>query len=532
MNIDFKTFFMIYALEMRWSVPKFHIEVCEFLEDYGNLGLLMLPRGHGKSTILEIYNAYKIYKNPQELMMHQGATNSDAYKISRGTIAVLEKHPLTKDDCTQDRGTVTRWWVAACEDQKHGNIHAKGILSNVTGARATIIVNDDTETPSTTATQELRDKLAYRLSEQTHILIPGGSRLFVGTPHSHDSLYTKIQDMGATCFIRPMYSKHIRLEGVVKNKVYRVGFDTLDVFSGIGTNSHIPKYISINGYIIFKDNHALIDIYSEALWEERFTNNVMLQRRKECLSLNEWDSQYMLNSKPLGDSPLDINLFKEYSSELEIHVANRTKVAHINSKQIISVSACWDPSSGKKGRDISALSVVFKDVTGKSYWHDAIALLGELAITEDNGRIKGGQVWDVVSVIIKYQIPNIQIETNGIGGHIPSILKACLKTRGVSCAVTEVHNTGNKNNRIMNIQALLLSNSLYIHKRVRENPEIIKQINNYNPNTTKNKDDYLDSLAQCILSSHTTIGHIDIHNETKEVTRYYQQTKAVVASGW
>lgn len=84
----------------------------------------------------------------------------------------------------------------------------------------------------------------------------------------------------------------------------------------------------------------------------------------------------------------------------------------------------------------------------------------------------------------------------------------------------------------MNIQALLLSNSLYIHKRVRENSEIIKQINNFNPNTTKNKDDYLDSLSQCLLSSPTTIGFIDIHNETKEVNHHYQQTKAVVASGW
>ena len=83
----------------------------------------------------------------------------------------------------------------------------------------------------------------------------------------------------------------------------------------------------------------------------------------------------------------------------------------------------------------------------------------------------------------------------------------------------------------MNIQALLLSNSLYIHKRVRENPAIVKEINNFNPNTTKNKDDYLDSLAQCILSTPTTIGHIDIHNETKDITRYYQQTTPVIAGG-
>lgn len=119
-----------------------------------------------------------------------------------------------------------------------------------------------------------------------------------------------------------------------------------------------------------------------------------------------------------------------------------------------------------------------------------------------------------------------------MGGHVPSILKAALKTRGISCGVTEVHNNGNKNKRIMSIQSLLLSGALYVHKRVLTNPEIIKQINNFNPNTTKNKDDFLDALAQAILSTHTTIGHIDIHNETQSLNNYYQQTTPIQAPGW
>ena len=417
-DITLPIFFMIYAKSKGWIIPRFHIEVCEFLENYGNVGLLQLPRGHGKSTLLEIYTAYKIYKNPQELILAMSATDSDALKTSRSAIDILSSHPLTSDNCTQNRGTVTKWWVSECEDVKHGNVYAKGILSNITGSRATIIINDDTENLNTTATQELRDKLQYKLGEQTHILIPGGSRLFVGTPHSFDSLYTKIKEMGANSFIRPMYGYSNRLEGVKKGKVYKLdvcGEDvSYDVFSGIGVNSSIPSYTIINNHILFKEDYPLVDIYHSPLWEDRFTTEVMLQRRKECLSLNGWDSQYMLNSKPLGDSPLDINLFKAYSSELEVKVANRERVAHINSKQIISVSACWDPSSGKAGRDVSAVSVVFKDQQGMSYWHDAVSLTGELAITEENGRIKGGQVWGVVDVIIKYSIPNIQIETNGI----------------------------------------------------------------------------------------------------------------------
>ena len=425
-DITLPIFFMIYAKSKGWIIPRFHIEVCEFLENYGNVGLLQLPRGHGKSTLLEIYTAYKIYKNPQELILAMSATDSDALKTSRSAIDILSSHPLTSDNCTQNRGTVTKWWVSECEDVKHGNVYAKGILSNITGSRATIIINDDTENLNTTATQELRDKLQYKLGEQTHILIPGGSRLFVGTPHSFDSLYTKIKEMGANSFIRPMYSYSNRLEGVKKGKVYRLDMSkrtsgasvkedvSYDVFSGIGVNSSIPSYTIINNHILFKEDYPLVDIYHSPLWEDRFTTEVMLQRRKECLSLNGWDSQYMLNSKPLGDSPLEISLFKAYSSELEIRVANRERVAMIGDKKIVSSSLCFDPSSGKAGRDIAAVSLVFKDEQGKLYWHRCFGVTGEIACTDLEGRIIGGQVMQIIDLIKEYRIPCITVETNGI----------------------------------------------------------------------------------------------------------------------
>jgi ABC-type lipoprotein export system ATPase subunit len=93
-KVGFAAFYLVYAETLNWVVPDFHLDVCDFLEDYGSLGLLMMPRGHGKSTILDIYNAWKLYNNPNHLILHQGATDPDAYKVSRGTEQVLERHPL------------------------------------------------------------------------------------------------------------------------------------------------------------------------------------------------------------------------------------------------------------------------------------------------------------------------------------------------------------------------------------------------------------------------------------------------------
>ena len=50
---------LVFAHTQRWTVPDFHLDVCEFLDNFGPLGVLMMPRGHGKSTLLEIYNAYR-----------------------------------------------------------------------------------------------------------------------------------------------------------------------------------------------------------------------------------------------------------------------------------------------------------------------------------------------------------------------------------------------------------------------------------------------------------------------------------------
>ena len=216
-KVSFAAFFLVYAEAMGWDVPDFHLDVCDFLEDYGTLGLLMMPRGHGKSTILDIYNAWKLFTDRNRLILHQGATDGDASKCSRGTQQVIEKHPLCQlFGVFKERGELQKWWVAGSEDVRHGSLHARGVLSNVTGARAHEIQNDDVEMPANIGTPEAREKLRYRLSEQTHILIPGGQKLFVGTPHTHDSLYTQVQKQGAKCMILKMFENEKRFENTVE----------------------------------------------------------------------------------------------------------------------------------------------------------------------------------------------------------------------------------------------------------------------------------------------------------------------------
>jgi hypothetical protein len=528
-KVGFAAFYLVYAETLNWTVPDFHLDVCDFLEDYGTLGLLMMPRGHGKSTILDIYNAWKLYNNPDHLILHQGATDPDAYKVSRGTEQVLERHPLcVLFGIKKARGETQKWWVTGSVDVRHGSIHARGILSNVTGSRANEIQNDDVEVPSNIGTPEAREKLRYRLSEQTHILIPGGQKLFVGTPHTHDSLYTHIQKLGAKCLVLKMFENEKRFEKVAEAII---DFDPCYIFSGIGTTSRLLKegidyqWIQQGSIyrIVFKETHYLIDIYSEALWPERFTAEVMEERRKECRTINEWDSQYQLHAKPTGNVRLDPDKMIPYDCEPVLRRANGKYIMMLGDRQIVGMTARWDPSSGKLKSDISSVALVLHDDFGNKYWHRSIALTGEVITVDEQGNVCGGQVWQLCDLIEQFHIPKITIEANGIGNFAPASLKAALKKRRIRCGVSEIHSTGQKNKRILDaLEGPLVSGLLWVHVSVIDTDEgentspQYKKMRMFNPAVADNEDDELDSLAGAVTDQPERVGKIHRQNEANE----------------
>lgn len=529
-KVSFAAFFLIYAEAMNWEVPDFHLDVCDFLEDYGSLGLLMMPRGHGKSTILDIYNAWMLFIDKQRLILHQGATDGDAAKCSRGTQQVIEKHPLCQIfKVFKDRGELQKWWVNGSDDVRHGSLHARGVLSNVTGARAHDIQNDDVEMPANIATPEAREKLRYRLSEQTHILIPGGRKLFVGTPHTHDSLYTQIQKLGAKCMILRMFEKEKRFENTVE---CIVDFNPIYIFSGISSTARLLKekedyLVRSNGNtwtIIFTESHYLIDVYSESLWPERFTNTEMDKRRKECRTLNEWDSQYQMHAKPIGEVRLDPDKMIPYDCEPVLKRANGKYIMMLGDRQIVGITMRWDPSSGKLKSDISSVALVLHDDFGNKYWHRSVALTGEVVTHDPQGNIIGGQVWQLCDLIEQFNVPGITIETNGIGNFAPASLKGALKARRIRCGVNEVHNSGNKNKRILEaVEGPLMSGLLWVHTSIIDTPEEgenssrqYKNMRMFNPAISDQADDDLDSLAGAITDSPERVGKIHRTNEVNE----------------
>ncbi len=515
-KVSFLAFFMLWAERMRWDVPPLHVRVCVWLERAWLSGdpilLLMLPRGHAKSTILEVFNAWIYYCWALTRILHQSESDGTALKTSRGTQNVLRHHPLTRGLLPDSTGTVEQWWVNGAQDHdaRNASMFAKGILSNVTSSRADFIQNDDIEVPRNIGTPEAREKLRYRLGEQTHIAVPGAPTLYVGTPHTHETIYDDAKRMGANAMIVRMFALEHRIDKAEGR--HAVPFRPEYVFSGIGEGARLLREdidYRIEGGVLVLGAPAgeLIDCYAEAAWPERFTRDEMETRRQKTRTINEWDSQYQLHAKPVTQVRLDPARITPYDVEPHVQRANGATSLWLGRAQVVGVACRWDPSSGKKRSDVSAVAIVFQDGSGRRYLHRVAALTGDVAEFADDGKtITGGQVWQLAELVQKYALPRVSVETNGIGGFAPTVLKAALKQRRLVCGVVSSHSSQNKNMRILEaIEPLLLSRGmLWAHIDLLRDRETGKpaafwtQARDWNPAVADQPDDLLDSAAGAI----------------------------------
>ncbi len=508
-DISFAAFYLLWAKRRKWKVPPVHLRVCHWMQHRGEVAVLRAHRGFSKSTILAVYNAWRYYSDPTYRILHQSEADPTAYKTSRDTQNVLRNHPLTRGMFREGGGA--EWWVNGAIDPRNASMYARGILSNVTSARADEAQNDDVEVPRNIQTTDAREKLRYRLGEQVHILVPGGRMLFVGTPHTHDSIYDEQEQAGADCLTIRMFDQEHRIESATI-AAYELPFVPEFVFWGIGKSARLlvagTDYKMQGKRLVFASAPGgLIDCYAGVAWPERFDGKELEKRRRKTRTINEWDSQYQLHSKPIHEIRLDPKRVKAYDCQPRFVTQNKTLTCWLGSVQIVGMSLRWDPSSGKANSDVSAAVLDLQDAAGRHYWHQVAALTGDVAETDEKGVPSGGQVWQLCDLIEKFQVPRVTVETNGIGRFAPAFLRAAIKRRQLRCAVKEVDATANKNKRILEaLEPLIQSGHLWAHVDVL-NGDLWDQMRDWNPAITEQPDDFLDAGAGAVTDAPARIGH-------------------------
>lgn len=507
-DVDFLTFFLIWAKLQGWKVPLLHVMVCRWLDTCASrVRVLMIFRGAAKSTIYAVWKAYRLYKNRANRSLIYAADDKLAGKLTRDTLAVLRRHPLCIGMLPPKPGAQS-FWVNGSMDARNPSMEAVGVNSNATGSRADDADFDDIEVPKNIKKPEQRLSLRQKIEDTTHILVPGWQKTFIGTPHTHDSIYEEQVAGGAAVLKIPLFDKVVRYTSTSEATRYRFDFpideDGLYVIAGIYKHSKVlvegvDYRVDGNEVVFFEPPGRVLDICTGCAWPERFTREEIELKRQETRTLNSWDSQYQLESKPIQEMRLDPSRIAAYDVEPIIRIANRKASMWLGKVRIVGMSLRWDPASGKAGSDVSAVALLLQDEYGRRYLHRVDGLTGDLAVFSDDGRrILGGQVMQLCDLIERFQVPRVVVENNGIGTFVPGILKASLKQRGIVCGVSDEPSVTNKQVRILEAwEPLLSSGMLWAHIDVLDGP-LWDQMKDFDPSVRDQADDYLDVGAAAI----------------------------------
>lgn len=178
-----------------FETPQHHIKIMQFLLDVLNnephRGLLNAFRHSGKSTVVGIFAACVLYHNPQTRILILSAETGLASRMVSHIKNILENHPF----CSEILPDVKKEWgthkitIKRPIGIREPSVICQGISGNITGMRSDLIICDDVEVPNTCNTAQKRTNLRERLRELDFILSPHGTMIYIGTPHTKNTIY-------------------------------------------------------------------------------------------------------------------------------------------------------------------------------------------------------------------------------------------------------------------------------------------------------------------------------------------------------
>lgn len=177
------------------TTPEHHRKIMEFLVSVlttpPHRGLLQAFRHSGKSTVVGIFVACVLRLHPETRILVLSAESNLASRMVAHVRHILENHPM----CTDLVPTTKKEWAHDCITVKRPigirepSVICQGVHGNITGMRADLVICDDVEVPNTSNTAQKRTALRERLRELDFILSPTGTMIYIGTPHTLDTIY-------------------------------------------------------------------------------------------------------------------------------------------------------------------------------------------------------------------------------------------------------------------------------------------------------------------------------------------------------
>jgi predicted phage terminase large subunit-like protein len=390
---------------------QFHKELCHFVtNDIRRKKLLLLPRGHLKSTLITIgYCLQRIVQNPNirililnatwqmsvdflsEIKRHleQNETLRELYTNKDGS--ALADNPI---EWAQDRITLKR----TDQNIKGPTVWAAGVESNLVGSHPDMIIFDDVVNRDNSQTREHMEKVILRYKDALDLLEPGGQLIVIGTRWSEADLYSWLLDKEAGI---------IQSYDVMIKKAYSGNIETGEDF--------------------------------QALWPAKFTTQELKDRLREK-GLYEFSAQYMNDPVPAEDADFKRAWFKYYDRE------------EVRGKQMRTVATIDPAISLNKDADYTAIGVTGIDQFSNLFIKDLF-----------RKRMKPSEIIDTIFKLDEMWHPDMWIlETIAYQKALAYSLNEEMRKRRRYLPITEVNqHERSKDQRIRGLQPVYMAGQIF-----------------------------------------------------------------------
>lgn len=207
---DFVAFLFVLWKALGLPRPtKCQIDMSKTLADGNNKKFILQAfRGIGKSFITCAFVVWTLWRDPQLkiLIVSASKERADANSIFIKNIIDLLPFLAELKPRPGQRDSVISFDVGPAKPDHSPSVKSVGITGQLTGSRADIIIADDVEIPSNSATQGAREKLWTLVQEFAALLkpLPTSRVIYLGTPQTEMTLYKELEDnRGYTTIIWP-----------------------------------------------------------------------------------------------------------------------------------------------------------------------------------------------------------------------------------------------------------------------------------------------------------------------------------------
>lgn len=205
---DFKVF--LWYVHKHLGLPEptpLQYNIADFLQYGPKRSVIQAFRGVGKSHITAAFVVWLLLRDAYFKIMVVSASKERADAFSTFTqrlIWEMEGLSYLRPRPEQRQSKISFDVGPAIADQSP-SVKSVGITGQLTGSRADLIVADDIEVLNNAYTQSARDKLSEQVKEFDAILKPleHARIVFLGTPQTEDSLYTKLPERGYVARVWP-----------------------------------------------------------------------------------------------------------------------------------------------------------------------------------------------------------------------------------------------------------------------------------------------------------------------------------------